>query len=293
MFDLSIGIMVYNEERGIGRLLDALLRQELVHARIKEIVVVASGCTDSTEAVVRDFMKQDPRIRLITQTRRKGKASAINQFLSIASGDIYVLANADTVPEPTAIDRLVAPFASPDVGMTGARPIPVNTSDTFIGYADNLMWWLHHLVSLTSPKLGELIAFRNFIRWIPEDTAVDEASIEAIVTQVGYELRYVPDAVVNNKGPETVTDFMKQRRRIAAGHAHLYRKHGYRVSTSDPGALFKKLMQCQSWRIKPILWTLGTACLELTARVLGIVDVYVRRRVPVLWDISWSTKSWN
>jgi len=285
--------MAYNEERGIGRLLEALLKQELVHARLMEIVVVASGCMDRTEAIVRDFMKQDPRIHLMIQGRREGKASAINLFLSAASGNICVLESADTVPETGAIDRLVAPFALPNVGMTGGRPVPVNLPSTFIGYAVNLLWSLHHAISLTSPKLGELIAFRNFIRKIPEDTAVDEASIEGLVTRAGYELRYVPESVVRNKGPETVTDFMRQRRRIAAGHAQLFRKHGYRVSTSGPITIMKTAIKCQSWRIKLILWTLATACLELTARVLGTFDVYARKHVPVVWGISLSTKSWN
>ena len=293
MFNLSIGIMAYNEEWGIQRLLEALLRQELVHARIKEIIVVASGCTDRTEAVVRDFMNQDTRIRLITQAQRRGKASAINLFLSIASGDICVLESADTIPERTSIDSLVAPFAFPEIGMTGGRPIPINSTDTFMGYTVNLMWTLHHDISLISPKLGELIAFRNFIRQIPEDTAVDEASIEAMVTKARYALRYVPEAVVRNKGPETVKDFIRQRRRIAAGHAHLLREHGYQVSTSDPMTILKMAIRCQSWRMKYILWTLGTACLEVIGRVLGTLDVHARKHVPVVWEISLTTKSWN
>ena len=293
MFDLSIGIMAYNEAACIGRLIDALLRQELVHARIKEIIMVASGCTDKTEAIVRDFMGQDKRIRLITQAQRRGKASAINLFLSIACGDIYILESADTIPEPGAIDRLVAPFYAANVGMTGARPVPINPKNTFMGYAAHLLWSLHHSISLTTPKLGELIAFRNVIREIPEDTAVDEASIEAIVTQAGYQLRYVPDAVVLNKGPETVRDFIRQRRRIAAGHAHLFREHGYRVSTSDPVAILKRLIRSQSWCVKHVFWTVGTAALEFTARVLGYLDVHARKHVPVVWDISITTKSWN
>jgi len=293
MFDLSIGIMAYNEEGGIGRLLDALLNQELVHVRLKEIVVVASGCTDGTEAIVREFRRQDPRIFLMTQEKREGKASAVNLFLSIASGDICVLESADTRPEAGAIDRLVAPFSFSDVGMTGGRPMPVNSRDTCIGYAVNLMWSLHHAVSLASPKLGELIAFRNFIRDIPEDTAVDEASIEAIVTKAGYELRYVPEAVVRNKGPETIREFIRQRRRIAAGHKYLLKKQGYQVNTMDPLRIMKALIQCQSWKVKDIAWTLAAVSLEAAARVLGNLDFYVRKQVPVVWGISTTTKTWN
>ena len=293
MFDLSIGIMAYNEEAGIGRLLDALLKQELRHARIKEIIVVASGCTDRTEAIVRGFVEQEPRVRLLTQIQRKGKASAVNLFLSQASGDICVLESADTVPEARAINNLVAPFVSPAVGMTGARPISVNSSDTFIGYAVNLMWSLHHAISLTSPKLGELIAFRNFIRKIPESTAVDEAAIEAIVRDAGYGLRYVPEAVVRNKGPENIRDFIRQRRRIAAGHRHLQLAMGYRVSTIAPVNIVTALVHWQAWHIRDVIWTIGTIILEVVARGIGNFDACIRKCIPAVWPIATSTKSLN
>lgn len=292
MLDLSIGIMAYNEERGVGRLITALLKQQLVHATIREIIVVASGCTDKTEAVVQTFQKTDSRIGLIIQSQRKGKASAINLFLAAATEDIVVLESADTVPEAGGIDKLVAPLAVPNVGMTGARPVPVNTPDTFMGYSAHLMWSLHHLIALRSPKLGELIAFRNIIPKIPEDTTVDEASIEALITQAGYKLYYVPDAVVRNKGPDSIKDFLRQRRRISAGHQYLVTKQGYRVSTLSPKTTLRVLLQRRSWNVRDILWTAGVIILEVTARALGSFDVYVNKKVPFVWDISASTKKW-
>ena len=57
MFNLSIGIMAYNEEANIGRLLQSLLNQILTHGYLSEIIVVASGCTDRTEDIVRHYMK--------------------------------------------------------------------------------------------------------------------------------------------------------------------------------------------------------------------------------------------
>lgn len=49
MFNLSVGIMAYNEEANIGRLLGSVLGQRFTHGYLKEIIVVASGCTDRTE----------------------------------------------------------------------------------------------------------------------------------------------------------------------------------------------------------------------------------------------------
>ncbi len=49
----SVGITAYNEEANIGRLLQALLDQQLSTVAISQIVVVASACTDRTEEIVR------------------------------------------------------------------------------------------------------------------------------------------------------------------------------------------------------------------------------------------------
>jgi len=290
MFSLSLGIMAYNEEANIGRLLQSVLNQRFTGCFLKEIYVVVSGCTDRTEDIVGEFIKQDKRIKLLVQIQREGKASAINLFLSKASGDIFILESGDTVPEEGTLDKLVVPFGDPNIGMTGAHPIPVNSKDSFIGFTVNLMWSLHHKIALMTPKLGELVAFRSLVREIPKDTAVDEASIEAIIRDRGYELCYVSDAFVKNKGPENIRDFIKQRRRIAAGHKHLLREQKHEVSTSDPRNILRLLIQEHSWNLKDTVWTIGAICLEMIGRALGSYDFFVRKKNPYVWDIASSTK---
>ena len=56
----SIGVMAYNEERNIGRLLTALLAQQTSKCQIDEILVLASGCTDSTVDIVSGYCLTDP-----------------------------------------------------------------------------------------------------------------------------------------------------------------------------------------------------------------------------------------
>jgi glycosyltransferase involved in cell wall biosynthesis len=285
--------MAYNEEGNIGKLLEASLLQDFKHGILKEIVVVASGCTDHTEDIVRNYMKKDSRVRLLTQAKREGKASAINYYLSQACGDIYILESGDTIPQEETYERLVAPFTDARVGMTGARPVPVNSKANFIGFVVHMMWNLHHKIALSSPKLGELVAFRCIVREIPRDSAVDEASIEAIIREAGLELRYCPDAIVRNKGPENVKDFLKQRRRIAAGHKHLAHEKGYVVSTTDPMRILKILLQEHTWKLKDTLWTLGGIGLEVIGRVLGYYDYYIKKKNPFIWDIAVTTKKWD
>src|SRR5882762_671437 len=116
----SVGIMAYNEEGNIGPLLEAMISQRLKNVSVTEIVVVASGCTDNTEAIVREWMKLDLRIHLLVQEKRSGKAAAINEYLSRAKEKVVVLCSADLLPELDAIERLVVPLADPEVGMTSS-----------------------------------------------------------------------------------------------------------------------------------------------------------------------------
>lgn len=293
MLVCSIGIIVYNEEKNIGRLLDALLRQELHEIEIAEIVVVSSACRDRTDDIVRDFARRDPRIRLIEQKEREGKSSAINLWLqSVADGvDVCVMESGDTIPQSDTVEKLVLPFRDLDVGMTGAHPIPVNSPDTFIGFAVHLLWRLHHEIALESPKLGEMVAFRNVVSSIPPESAVDEASIEVAIRKAGLRLVYVPEAYLTNKGPENVRDFFKQRRRIAAGHLWLREHYDYHVSTQSPGKIFSTLLRCVPISgIRDLVWMAGTIFLEGLARLVGKYDYCVKKKNPFKWEIAESTK---
>lgn len=286
----SLGITAHNEEANIGRLLQAVLDSRLATAVLSEVIVVASGCTDRTEDIVRDFASRDPRIRLLVQPVREGKASAMNWFIREAREDVLVLSSADLQPAPDALERLVAPFADPEVGLTGCHPVPINDPAVFMGFAAHLLWGLHHALNLSGAlKVGEMIAFRRVFERIPFHTAVDEASVEPLVRGQGYQLRYVPDAIVYNKGPETVDDFLRQRRRIYAGHLELQRDLGYAVSTLSGGKVAGLLLRHLDWRPRQLWWTLRVVLLEVAGRYLGRRD-FKNRRNHTVWEIATTTK---
>ena len=85
MIKASVGVMAYNEEQNISKLLEALTTQRLDNVEIGEIFVVSSGSTDRTDDIVRDWADRDARVTLIRQESRRGKASAINLFLEAAA----------------------------------------------------------------------------------------------------------------------------------------------------------------------------------------------------------------
>jgi biofilm PGA synthesis N-glycosyltransferase PgaC len=286
----SVGITAYNEEANIGRLLQAMIDQRLTEVEITEIIVVASGCTDRTEEIVRDYMEKDPRIRVYVQEKREGKTSAINVFLAHAKEKICVLESGDTLPREDTIDKMVRMFRDPAVGMTGAQKVAVNTPDHIVGVLSHLRLQMEHQLCLEIPRLGELIAFRKVFDQMPPDVAMDEAFVEAFIIRRGMQVRYAPDAVVYNMGPETVSDFVRQRRRNYAGHLYLVDKYGYKVSSLQNTRVLRIALE-EVWGAVQLVATLGIlAVLETYSRILGTWDYRVRKKKHVVWDMAWTTK---
>ncbi len=286
----SVGIAAYNDEANIGKLLDAILAQKLNQVEISEIIIVASGCTDNTVPIIQGYVTRNPKIKLIVQEEREGKTSAMNEFLQRAAEEICVWESGDTLPGEASIESLVKLFADPKVGMTGAQKVPVNVPEHVVGYMSHLRLRLEHQLCLEIPRTGELIAFRKVFTHLPHDVAMDEAFVEALVIRRGLDVHYAPDAVVYNMGPETLGEFIMQRRRNYAGHLHLRRKYGYRVSSLDTFRVLRIGVEEIANAMKLIGTLVALALVEAFSRVLGTYDYYIKGRKHVVWDIAWTTK---
>lgn len=290
MLECDIGVMAHNEEKNIGHLLQALISQKNQKVKIDHIFVVASGCTDNTVQIVQDYAKRENKIKLIVQRKREGKASAINLFLKKTQSPILVLESADTLPEKNAIEKLIKPFSDPQVGMTGAHMRPVDDPSTFWGFAAHFQWHLHHLISLRSPKMGELVAFRKIFVQIPKFSSVDEANIEPLIKGQGFRLKYIPLAIVYNKGPENLADFLKQRRRIFAGHLALKKDQGYSVATMSGLRIFLLYLKNFQFNFQYIFWAPLVILFEIYGRLLGFYDFHFKKRSHAIWERSETTK---
>jgi cellulose synthase/poly-beta-1,6-N-acetylglucosamine synthase-like glycosyltransferase len=232
---------------------------------------------------------------MLVQEQREGKMSAINLFLHNARHEVVVIINADVLPEKDCIEQLVGPFADPSVGITGGRPVAINERNTLTGFAAHLLWDMHHHISLTTPKMGELIAYRNFPEIeISPDTVDDEGIIEELVARKGMHKLYRPQAIVYLRGPTTARDFVKRRRNIYAGHLQLRARTSYTPSTfgtlSVARRLLFPLLRWTRGRPLDLLRVAGVACLELVARLLGAYDWYVLGRDHRIWEPAETSK---
>jgi len=294
--NVSILVPAHNEAANIQNVLLSLLAQETEVARVIEIVVIASGCTDDTAARARQIARGRPGMHVVVQERRGGKVAAINEYLRMRDqrADVIVSCSADVFVAPDVVEKIVCCLRdNPKVGMVGAHPIPDNDPATTMGRMVHVLWDLHHRIALGSPKMGELVAFRaDLVDHVSELSIVDEASVEDIVRSKGYELGYVPDAIVTNHGPERLTEYFEQRRRIARGHYWLKFAFGYKVATMEKGTLLKStfdLLREQDREGKKAV--AAAVAVEIAARAAGFVDARIVGGRHRVWKPLESTKT--
>jgi len=290
---LVAGVVVptHNDGANIGPLLARLLAEPC----IDEVVVVASGCDDGTVATVSEVAAGSPdRVRLYVEAERTGKVAAINFGIGKLTTPVVIVVSGDVLPDHGALTKLVEAMRDPGVALSGGRPVPVNDPNTPLGYAVHLLWRLHHRLALHQPKLGEMIALRSEAVVTLPRTSVDEACFQALIEAAGWRSVYVPDAVVRNRGPATVEDFVRQRRQIHTGHLWLRHKQHYAVPSMHVGLLSAELwrdMQADHDRLRPahVAWTAGAVAMEGYARLRARLDYWMGRE-NIVWAMIKTTK---
>lgn len=278
---LAVGVFAYNEEATLEACVRAVLDQEH-DAELVELVVVSSGSTDATDVIAARLAAEDSRVHVLVEPSRRGKAHAINVFLERAADvDRVVLVGGDVVLERGALSALLAPLDDPRVGMSGGRPVPQNARRG-VGQLVHLLWELHDGLSRRAPKLGEAIALRTPITPLPEWTCADEAALEADVVRRGLRLAYCPEALLHNRGPATLTDYLRHRRRIARAHSEIA-ACGYRPATRDLGAVAAQVAAYGIASPRALGWLAAAAAIEAWAWAVGALDARGPRESAGVW----------
>ncbi len=101
---VSVVMSVYSGDRYLAASLDSVLSQEDVEF---EVVVVDDGSTDLSPAILADYARKDPRVRVIRQ-ENAGLTKALARGCAEATGDLIARQDADDVSLPGRLAKLAA-----------------------------------------------------------------------------------------------------------------------------------------------------------------------------------------
>lgn len=102
---LSILMPVYNEQDRVAEALKQTLAVD--YPCDVELIVVDDGSRDGTADALNNL--DDPRVRVFTHPRNRGKGAAIRTAVGNAAGDYLVILDADLEYDPQDLPKLLSP----------------------------------------------------------------------------------------------------------------------------------------------------------------------------------------
>jgi cellulose synthase/poly-beta-1,6-N-acetylglucosamine synthase-like glycosyltransferase len=234
----SIIVPVKNEEKVVGRLLNALSELSYPAAK-KEIIIVEDGSTDRSVDVCEAFARERRlNMRVVQKGFSDGKPSALNSGIAYANGEIVGVFDADSVPASDALLNVCKYFEDPQVAAVQGRTLSINSEEnmlTRIISREEDVWCEAYLRGKDALNLFvHLKGSCQFIRrdvlkqveGFDENALSEDMELSAKTTEKGYRIKYAPDVRSWQESPCDLKQLFRQRVRWFRGTIEVALKYG-------------------------------------------------------------------
>lgn len=236
---VTVQLPLYNEIHVAARVVDAACR--LDHpSHLLEIQVLDDSTDGTSDVVARRvawWRKQGIQVEHLRRPVRTGfKAGALAAGTAVASGEFLLILDADFLPEPDLIRRLLPPLSDPGVGMVQARWDHLNEGAGIVTRAQAFMLDAHfrfeHHGRWASGRFFNFNGTAGIWRrrcleeaggW-EADTLTEDLDLSYRAQMAGWRFVYRGEVGVPAELPEKVGAFEVQQKRWAQGGIQTGRK---------------------------------------------------------------------
>lgn len=236
---VTIQLPMFNEMYVVDRLLDGII--EIEYPKDKVQIQVLDDSTDETvqiaKAKVDELLEKGWDVEYRHRTDRTGfKAGALEEGLETAKGELIMVFDADFVPTPGVLRKLVDHFTDPKVGMVQARWGHINKDYSVLTQCQSMMLDGHFVIEhIARNRSGRFFNFNGTAGvWRKEtiidaggwehDTVTEDMDLSFRAQMKGWRFVYVPEAIAPAELPCEMNSFKTQQFRWAKGSAQTTKK---------------------------------------------------------------------
>ena len=216
----SLIIAAHNEEAVLRTKLENALAMDYPAERL-DILVVSDASTDGTDRIAAEFAARG--VRLHRQEVRGGKTEAQNAGVRLARGQFVAFSDANSMYAPSALKRLLAPFADERIGCVCGELQYANPDEQGAGKGEGLYWryeqFLKRRESLLSSTLGAngaIYALRRELFVELRGDIISDFVAPLHAWRRGFRIAYEPAAVATEYSSSRFGDEFRRRRRIVS-----------------------------------------------------------------------------
>ncbi|RFC47116.1 MAG: Glycosyltransferase [Verrucomicrobia bacterium] len=229
---ITVQLPIFNERFVVDRLLEAVAALDYPR-HLLEIQVLDDSTDDTTrraERKVQELRARGLDAKLIHRVDRSGyKAGALENGLATAKGELVYILDADFVPPPDVLWRMVPFFADPGVGMVQTRWGHLNRSESALTRVQSILLDGHFLMEQTArSRSGRFFHFNGTAGiwrkvciqeaggWEP-DTLTEDLDLSLRAQMKGWRFVYLNDVVTPAELPADMDGFKAQQHRWTKG----------------------------------------------------------------------------
>jgi cellulose synthase/poly-beta-1,6-N-acetylglucosamine synthase-like glycosyltransferase len=245
---VTVQLPIFNERTVAVRLIRAALALDYP-PELLEIQVLDDSIDDTCTLVDEEVARGRARgidIQAVRRSDRKGfKAGALDHGQRLAKGELFCIFDADFLPEPDFLRRMVPYFGDPRVGMVQARWGHVNRGDSILTRAESALldghFVIEHKVRHDSQVffnfngtagIWRRAAIESAGGW-EHDTLTEDLDLSYRAQLAGWKFVYLPRIVAPAEVPPDIAAFKSQQHRWAKGSVQVFKKLGWRILVSD------------------------------------------------------------
>ncbi len=217
---VSMILAAHNEAAVIREKIENSLA--LDYPREKLQVIVVSDCsTDGTDEIVGEYA--DRGIELYRMETQSGKTTAQNAGVRLASGEILVFSDANSIYAIDALKELLRPLSEPHVGCVCGELRYLNPEDQGAGKGEGIYWRYERFMKSRESLLcstlganGSIYALRRELFEELEGEIISDFIMPIRIWRKGHRVVYAPGAIATENSGASFQDEFRRRRRIIA-----------------------------------------------------------------------------
>ncbi|WP_337862873.1 glycosyltransferase [Nitrososphaera sp.] len=229
---VTVQIPLYNEKYVARRVIDAVCKIDYPRDRMQIQVLDDSDddTVDLIRSIVHEYKLKGFDIMQLHRTDRTGyKAGALKEGMKSATGEFIAIFDADFIPPPDFMKRLIKYFDDPKMGFVQCKWGHINEDYSTMTQAEAISLDIHFLVEQKAKSLSHIFLNFNGTAGIWRKKCIDDAGGWHTSTLVedmdlsyraqmrGWKCMFLDDFVVNAELPVQMNAAKRQQFRWAKG----------------------------------------------------------------------------